>query len=298
MNIMLHNTDIINKFKEILSQKGPHSDDFNEIISMVDNLSTDDEIEYFREMLEPILKPDTIIGHSFTKPLGYSGDYLIIEKMYRFHKNTNPNYIKWDEFFHWLPAASAVINRKELAVNLLQKLNQKNQKEKYRVLILGSGPATEVNEYMESVTENKLYFDLVDFDQRAVEHATAKNQKYLEYITFHNKNVLRYSPEGTYDLIWSAGLFDYFQDKLFIRLLKRFSCCLSGNGEMIIGNFNISNPSKKIMEVLGDWYLYHRSEELLKSFAMEAGIQPENIEIFSEPLGINLFMKIKNLERP
>lgn len=298
MNIMLHNTDIINKFKEILSQKGPHSDDFHEIISMVDNLSTDDEIEYFREMLEPILKPDTIIGHSFTKPLGYSGDYLIIEKMYRFHKNTNPNYIKWDEFFHWLPAASAVINRKELAVNLLQKLNQKNQKEKYRVLILGSGPATEVNEYMESVTENKLYFDLVDFDQRAVEHATAKNQKYLEYITFHNKNVLRYSPEGTYDLIWSAGLFDYFQDKLFIRLLKRFSCCLSGNGEMIIGNFNISNPSKKIMEVLGDWYLYHRSEELLKSFAMEAGIQPENIEIFSEPLGINLFMKIKNLERP
>lgn len=298
MNIMLHNTDIINKFKEILSQKGPHSDDFHEIISMVDNLSTDDEIEYFREMLEPILKPDTIIGHSFTKPLGYSGDYLIIEKMYRFHKNTNPNYIKWDEFFHWLPAASAVINRKELAVNLLQKLNQKNQKEKYRVLILGSGPATEVNEYMESVTENKLYFDLVDFDQRAVEHATAKNQKYLEYITFHNKNVLRYSPEGTYDLIWSAGLFDYFQDKLFIRLLKRFSCCLSGNGEMIIGNFNISNPSKKIMEVLGDWYLYHRSEELLKSFAMEAGIQPENIEIFSEPLGINLFMKIKKSERP
>lgn len=295
---MHHNNNITNRFKEILSQKGPHSDDFNEIIRMVNNLSTDDEIEYFRDMLEPILKPETIIGHSFTKPLGYSGDYLIIEKMYRFHKNTNPDYIKWDEFFHWLPAASAVINRKELAVNLLHELNKKTQKEYFRVLILGSGPATEVNEYMESVTENKLYFDLVDFDQRAIEHAKAKNQKYMEYITFHNKNVLRYSPEGCYDLIWSAGLFDYFQDKLFIRLLRRFSCYLNDNGEMIIGNFNISNPSKKVMEVLGDWYLYHRSQENLKSFAMEAGIHPENIEIFSEPLGINLFMKLKNLDRP
>ncbi len=291
---MLHNNNSINRFKEILSQKGPHADDFNEIIRMVDNLSTDDEIEQFRDMLEPVLKPDTIIGHSFTKPLGYSGDYLIIEKMYKFHKNTNPNYVKWDEFFHWLPAASAVINRKQLAVSLLQKLNQKTTKEYPRVLILGSGPATEVNEYMESVTDNKLHFDLVDFDQRAIEHATEKNQKYMEYITFHNKNVLRFSPEGCFDLIWSAGLFDYFQDKLFIRLLRRFSYYLTDNGEMIIGNFNISNPSKKIMEVLGDWYLYHRSQESLMSFAMEAGIQPDNIEIFSEPLGINLFLKIKN----
>ncbi len=291
---MLHNSNIINRFKKILSQKGPHSDDFHEIIKIINDLTTDDEVEYFRDMLEPILKPDTIIGHSFTKPLGYSGDYQIIEKMYRFHKNTNPDYIKWDEFFHWLPAASAVINRKELAVSLLQKLNQKTKKEYSRVLILGSGPATEVNEYLDSVTENKLYFDLVDFDQRAIEHATSKNQKYLDYMTFHNKNVLRYSPERSYDLIWSAGLFDYFQDKLFIRLLNRFSCYLRGNGEMIIGNFNISNPSKKIMEVLGDWFLYHRSEELLMSFAVEAGIRPENVEIFSEPLGINLFMKIKN----
>ncbi|TVQ11896.1 MAG: class I SAM-dependent methyltransferase [Bacteroidetes bacterium] len=290
---MIQNSNIINRFKEILSQKGPHSDDFNEIIRIVDELSTDDEIEKFRDMLEPVLKPDTIIGHSYTKPLGYSGDYLIIEKMYRFHKNTHPNYVKWDEFFHWLPAASAVINRKKLAVSLLKKLNQNTKKEYPRVLILGSGPATEVNEYLESVTDNKLHFELVDFDQRAIEYATEKNQKYMEHITFHNKNVLRFSPDGCFDLIWSAGLFDYFQDKLFVRLLRRFSYYLSDNGEMIIGNFNISNPSKKIMEVLGDWYLYHRSQELLTNFAMEAGINKENIEIFSEPLGINLFLKIK-----
>lgn len=288
------NNTIISKFEKILSQKGPNSDEFQEIIEIIDKLSEEDDVvEQFRDMLEPVLKPDTIIGHSFTKPLGYNGDYQIIEKIYKFHKNNNPDFVKWDEFFHWLPAASAVINRKELAISLLKSLNQKVKQTKAKVLILGSGPASEVNEYFQSVTQNNLVFDLVDFDQRAIEYAMAKNQKYLEYLTFHNKNVLRYSPDGCYDLIWSAGLFDYFQDRLFVRLLRRFSFYLSDGGEMIIGNFNISNPSKKIMEILGDWYLYHRSQDQLIGFAKEAGIPSDKIEVFSEPLKINLFLRIK-----
>ena len=291
-------SSMVIKLKKILSQKGPHSEEFKDIIKIFEDLSEDYEIEQFRDMLEPILKSETLMGHSFTKPLGYSGDYQIIEKMYTSHKSVNPEYFKWDEFFHWLPAVTAVVNRKGMAVSLLKSLNKKTKKTHTRVLILGSGPATEVNEYMESVADNKLYFDLVDFDQRAIEHAEAKNWKYMDYITFHNKNVLRFSPEGCYDLIWSAGLFDYFQDKLFIRLLRRFSNSISDQGEMIIGNFNTSNPSRKVMEVLGDWYLYHRTEEQLKNFAIEAGINPENIEIFSEPLGINLFLKVKKSDNP
>ncbi|MBW6477781.1 MAG: class I SAM-dependent methyltransferase [Bacteroidales bacterium] len=286
-------SSMVIKLKKILSQKGPHSEEFKDIIKIFEDLSKEDDIEQFRDMLEPILKSDTLMGHSFIKPLGYSGDYQIIEKMYTSHKSLNPELFKWDEFFHWLPAVSAVVNRKGMAVSLLKSLNRKTQKARTKVLILGSGPATEVNEYFESVTDNKIYFDLVDFDQRAIEHAEAKNYKYMDYITFHNKNVLRFSPEGSYDLIWSAGLFDYFQDKLFVRLLRRFSCSLNDQGEMIIGNFNTSNPSRKIMEVLGDWYLYHRTEEQLINFAIEAGIPPENIEIFSEPLKINLFLKVK-----
>ncbi len=62
---------------------------------------------------------------------------------------------------------------------------------------------------------------------------------------------------------------------------------------MIIGNFNTNNPSRRIMEILGDWFLYHRSEEELKGFAMQAGIAKEKIEVIREPLGINLFLRIK-----
>ncbi|MFN2395018.1 MAG: class I SAM-dependent methyltransferase [Bacteroidales bacterium] len=279
------------KIKEILAQKGPLVEEFGDIINTVEQLSTPEQIEEIRELMEPVYKSDTIIGHCYNKPLGYSGDYQIIEKIYKYHRNYD--FIKWDEFFHCMPAAVAVINRKELAVRLLRNLNAKVKHSGAKVLILGSGPASEVNEYFQSVTQNNLVFDLVDFDQRAIEYAMAKNQKYLEYLTFHNKNVLRYSPDSSYDLIWSAGLFDYFQDNLFVRLLRRFSFYLKDEGEMIIGNFNVNNPSKKIMEILGDWYLYHRSKQQLIGFAKEAGIPDDKIEVFSEPLKINLFMRLK-----
>lgn len=279
------------KIKEILAQKGPLVEEFGDIIHTVEQLSTPEQIEEIRELMEPVYKSDTIIGHCYNKPLGYSGDYQIIEKIYKYHRNSD--FIKWDEFFHCMPAAVAVINRKDLAVSLLKNLNAKVKHSRAKVLILGSGPASEVNEYFQSVTQNNLVFDLVDFDQRAIEYAMSKNQKYLEYLTFHNKNVLRYSPDGSYDLIWSAGLFDYFQDSLFVRLLRRFSFYLKDEGEMIIGNFNVINPSKKIMEILGDWYLYHRSQEQLIGFAKEAGIPADKVEVFSEPLKINLFLRIK-----
>lgn len=280
------------KLQKILSQNGPVLDEFHEVISIVNQLNTEEEIENFRNLMDSVLKPETIIGHSFHKPLGYSGDYQIIEKIYQSYKNPALQYVRWDEFFHCLPAAIAVNNRKAMAVSMLKQLNDTPGVKPLRVLILGSGPATEVKEYMDSVTHNKLYFDLVDFDQRAIDYAIQKNQKYLQFMTFHNKNVLRFTPDFCYDFIWSAGLFDYFQDRLFTRLLRRLYCFLIKGGQMIVGNFSDENPSRKIMEILGDWFLYHRSEKQLRDFAMEAGVAEHDIEILSEPLGINLFLKM------
>jgi extracellular factor (EF) 3-hydroxypalmitic acid methyl ester biosynthesis protein len=279
--------------KRILSQHGPINEDYSEIINIVNQLNTDDEIENFRTLMDPVLIPETIIGHSFQKPLGYSGDYQIIEKIYDNHRNPRKEYVKWDEFFHCLPAAIAVNNRKQMAVKLLHELNEKAAGKSLKVLILGSGPATEVKEYFDQCRLNTLSFDLVDFDQRAIDYAIRKNLNYLDFLTFHNKNVLRFIPDYCYDFIWSAGLFDYFQDRLFVRLLRRMFLSVQPGGQMIIGNFSTSNPSRKVMEILGDWHLYHRSENQLSQFALEAGVPLADISILREPLGINLFLKVE-----
>lgn len=106
-------------------------------------------------------------------------------------------------------------------------------------------------------------------------------------------NVLRFMPTDKYDLIWSAGLFDYLNDRYFVGLLNRFKNNLNPYAEMVIGNFSDNNPTRRVMEVIGQWYLLHRSSQKLTQLAINAGIAENAIYVDQEPLGINLFLRIK-----
>jgi extracellular factor (EF) 3-hydroxypalmitic acid methyl ester biosynthesis protein len=280
------------KLADLFEKNGPDHHEYDFILKIIDQISAD-EIDEFRAVMQPILNPGTIIGFSFTKPFGYNGDFFIIEKIYQRYVSPDVRYKKWDEFFHHFPAAIAVVNRKKLAIEILSNLHQNNNSNNTDVLILGSGPVTEVYEFHTENPHNHLVFDLVDLDKRAIAYAKAKNKNFLSGMSFHNVNVIRHVPEKSYDLIWSAGLFDYFRDKHFVYLLKKYYEYVKPGGEMIIGNFNVENPSRRIMEILGDWFLNHRSEDELMRFALQAGISKDNIEVIREPLGINLFLKVR-----
>ena len=275
---------------DILNRKGPQPEEYDKILDLVDAIPAEMTTS-FRELMKPILHPGTIIGFSFTKPFGYNGDFFIIEKIYQKYVNQDENCRRWDVFFHHLPAAIAVVNRKKLAIEQFKRLNSSVGKSG-NVLILGSGPANEVNEYLLQTNDNKLTFDMIDLDQRAIDYAANKNKDFLHLLTFHHKNVIRYNPECSYDMIWSAGLFDYFKDKHFVHLIRKYYSHLKPGGEMIIGNFNTENPSRRIMELLGDWFLFHRSADELKSFAAQADVPEGHTEVIAEPLGINLFLRM------
>jgi extracellular factor (EF) 3-hydroxypalmitic acid methyl ester biosynthesis protein len=100
-----------------------------------------------------------------------------------------------------------------------------------------------------------------------------------------------------YDLIWSAGLFDYFKDKHFTFLIRKYINCLEEDGEMVISNFSTKNPTKRLMEVLSDWYLNLRTESDLFRIASDANINKELVSVDKEPLGINLFLKIRKKQQ-
>ena len=44
------------------------------------------------------------------------------------------------------------------------------------------------------------------------------------------------------------------------------------------------------MEILGDWFLIHRSPALLKQLGVSAGFKINDLDIDKEELGINLFV--------
>jgi hypothetical protein len=120
-----------------------------------------------------------------------------------------------------------------------------------------------------------------------------KNEKFNGQISYIKINALRFNSFKLYDLIWSAGLFDYFKDKHFTFLIRKYINCLTEDGEMVISNFSTKNPTKRLMEVLSDWYLNLRTESDLYRIASDANIDKEMVSVDKEPLGINLFLKIR-----
>jgi len=46
------------------------------------------------------------------------------------------------------------------------------------------------------------------------------------------------------------------------------------------------------MEIIGEWYLHHRTADQLFTLAIKAGFEPNQISIESEPENVNLFLNI------
>lgn len=271
------------------------NDDFlflKDEINKLDKLSSEEEV-LLTKMIYPVLSIDTMQGYAFHKPKGYAGDYEMIDRIYTFWKSGNPTLKVWDEFFHSQEAPIAVRNRKKYFINLASQL-EKEKSGPLRILNIGSGPARDVKEFFDANNWSKIIIDCIELDKDAIEYAKILCAEHLDKVRFINTNIFRYKPNNKYDLIWSAGLFDYFTDSQFVRLLKRLSSFITGTGEIVIGNFSDINPSRLYMERFGRWYLNHRSKEALIQLARDAGATSNMIRVDSEELGVNLFLHVNN----
>lgn len=242
------------------------------------------------------LDKSTMQAHSRNKPLGYAGDFLIIDWIYTRKTDSKGVGKLWDEFYHRQAAPQAVRNRKDFFCKTFEILCQKYQNG-LSVLNLASGPCRDISEAIKvtSLEDKKLHFHCVDTDKRAIDYAKNIVNGGPSNISFYWEvgSVFRIRPSIYYDLVWSAGLFDYLDDRQAIVLLKKMWRWTNNGGKIIIGNFHPRNPSRNYMEWTGGWFVIHRTEDDLLKLCVQAGIPIEHISFDQEPLGVNLFCVIK-----
>jgi len=253
------------------------------------------DLRTIRETFGRAISLDTMQGFCFHKPHGYPGDFEIIDKIYQNHHADDPSLVKWDKYFQISSAPMAVRNRKDYFIQLLRNLEHETTpgSQPIKVLNIASGPARDLFEFLNHSSNGKLQFDCIEFDPNAISYASTLCSKYLEQINFIKANAFKFRTSERYRFIWAAGIFDYFDDDTFVRLLKHYLCFLDVKGEMVIGNFSPNNPTKSYMEIVGDWYLNHRSADKLITLARACGIDQKDIRIGQEPEGVNLFVHIK-----
>jgi len=254
---------------------------------------TAEDIASLRTVFGDDISHKTMQGFVAWKPHGYHGDFEVIDRIYTQWISSDPKMANWDHFFHSCDASTAVRNRKDFFHAVLDTMRESIPDRQIDILSVGSGPARDVAEFLSRDTKKRFRFTCLDQDPRAIAHAESLCKPWSDQVTFVKTDVIRRLPDETFDLVWSAGLFDYFSDRIVVLMLKRLFKRVVPGGQMIIGNFGPENSSRDYME-FGGWCLIHRTPAELLLLANQAGIPKDACIVKSECKGVNLFLEVKN----
>ena len=257
----------------------------DELINLTDDFTPREHQRhgfYFRNHLWEIILSCPFAARAALKPRGYAGDSGQMRMIYLNDYQGNSTFSK---LLHrhavGAPASQSVRNRIELIPQLIRDFRNDSQiaNSEIDILSVGSGAAFELNNCLRSSQDCSKY-NFVLFDQDPVALAEAKNLAgeigekigaipaiyYIEgsvrTMLFSRKIM---EPWGKFDFIYSMGLFDYLNSRVAKAVLNRLFQLLKPGGKLVVGNFNVSNPSRYYMEYWGDWSLIHRTEEEFRS---------------------------------
>ena len=281
----------------LVEKGGPSVEDYYDLDALIADIAeharsgrlTKLDLHHLRESLGDAVSIDTLQGFAYRKPYGYAGDFELLERIYTRYVSDKSQLSNWDRYAQEQMCAHAVRNRVEYFSCVLKEALSRSPEA--RVLNLASGPGRDMLGFFDTHPDAPVHMECVDQEPRAIAYARSLCGSHLDKIVFHNKNVLRFRPKQRFDVIWAAGVFDYFEDKVFVHMLGRLREMANRPGEIVVGNFSTIDPSKHYLDLF-DWHLHRRSPQLLAALAREAGYHSRQIRIEKEPTGVNLFLHI------
>jgi chemotaxis methyl-accepting protein methylase len=239
-----------------------------------------DVLEATKSFTEVVVTPQMRVGaiwdRSYAKPLGYPGDFEVMNQVYDWERKGSNVY---QMLMHrlGLEVAECIKTRMEVVRSTIANVVQeKGNARAARILSLGSGPAREVETFLSgaNLKNRRVEFTLIDQEQAALNYAIEKTyphvlnsggQARVQGMNMSFTDILR----GTgalgslppQDLIYSVGLIDYLADRRARALVARLYETLAPGGLLIIGNMNDTGLSNLWpMEFITDWTLYYRSD--------------------------------------
>jgi extracellular factor (EF) 3-hydroxypalmitic acid methyl ester biosynthesis protein len=267
---------------------------------------------YLQRHLHPLLLSSPFAYRTFAKPLGYAGDYEMINMIMRDPFEGGSLFAKIVNF--WLlkqPPAEAHRNRVEYLTRKLteEALRVVGLNRKARILNLACGPAAEVQRFVSAnALSDSAEISLLDFNEETLLHT----QGVLEQVRTHcsrstgfhflKKNIIQLLKESSrstnrtsengYDFIYCAGLFDYLTDNVCQRLTALMFEWLSPGGLLVLTNVDANKPFHTSMEYMLEWHLIYRNRDAMMKLA-PPHLDLESVVVKSDFTGVNLFLEIR-----
>jgi len=96
---------------------------------------------------------------------------------------------------------------------------------------------------------------------------------------------------GSFDLVYSAGLYDYLPDSVAAKLTAVLIQCLRPGGRLLIGNFLPTSSGRGYMSQFMDWHLQYRCESEL--VAMFGDLSGARVRTAADPHGNVVYAEYK-----
>ena len=280
-------------------------DGFEKEAALVEDNAMEAHVDLARSSLHPLLLCSPFIHRCYTKPLGYPGDFGLMNRML-------DHPFEGDSLFArmvngWLvgsAAGEAYRSRVAHLENVLAReaSRQASTGRPLRTLSLGCGAAPETVRFVRHHEASEgAKFTLLDFNAETVSHAndeitaaavvSGRNvrlnvQQYSvrQMLTagerlLANRRLVRSGPveRGAFDVLYCAGLFDYLSDRVCARLLDVFWELAAPGALIVATNFTPANPIRRFMDYVLDWRLNYRNESeilrLVPSICPEGGFK-------------------------
>jgi extracellular factor (EF) 3-hydroxypalmitic acid methyl ester biosynthesis protein len=245
------------------------------------------------------------------KPLGYAGDYEMVNMMMRDPYEGASLFAKaFNACALSRPPIVAHRNRLRLLSERLLRETLRNLQRPtpVRFLNVGCGPAHEIRAFVrEQACSDRADFTLIDFNTETLDHvsqalADCKQQHArrtrVQVLKRSVQMMLKQSGKtanselgNSFDMVYCAGLFDYLPNPVCRSLIAYFYSLLAPGGLVLVTNVD-THPSRKEMEYFLDWHLIYRDTAELLAI-VPSQIAPENVLVERESSGINTFLEIR-----
>jgi len=267
---------------------------------------------YAQHALTSYLLPDPSFRRAYEKPLGYAGDYRLMELIQNPALEGDSLY---GRFLHYaaqrFTLATAVRARGDVAVAALRKALAEDRP--VRIASLACGPAIELQRVFADLPVRRAPIELMLIDQdddalRACHRELLRVVNARPDAALVTAHCLRFSVRQIVlpkrgdeqrlvadvlrdlDLVYSMGLFDYLQQPLARRVVLALSKMLRPGGRMLIGNLKRVPDSSWMMEFTAEWNLVYRKTPEMVDLASEMAPSPSRLRVTRDQTGMCLFL--------
>lgn len=269
---------------------------------------------YAQRLLHPIVLCAPFAYRTYHKPLGYAGDYEMVNMMLRDPREGGSLFAKL--FNVWLieqDSASAHRNRVEfLRERLMQEtLRCMRRGTPMKVINLGCGPAGEVQKFLAEPIADNAHFTLLDFNDETINYTTRLlgelrrrhgRQTQIEVQKKSVHNVLKegakpmvHAPDRGYDFVCCSGLFDYLSDRTCKQLTNIFWNWTRPGGMVLVTNVTPTSPNRGSLELVLDWNLIYRDGPRFATLA-PAAAPAEDVRVYSDETAVNIFLEARKAD--